>query len=69
MKKIVIFFIVSGFISSVFAMEWVCYRYVDGEATGGYVKVYADSKYEAEKKALKKYRDDLGYRTDYVKCK
>jgi len=44
-------------------------RYVDGEPTGGYVKVYADSKYEAEKKALKKYRDDLGYRTDYVKCK
>ena len=69
MKKLVFVLLVGGFISNVFASEWVCYRYVDGEATGGYVKVYANSKYEAEKKALKKYREELGYRTDYVKCK
>lgn len=70
MKKLIILgMLTSAFISNVFASEWICYRYVDGEATGGYVKVYTDSKYEAEKKALKKYRDELGYKTDYVKCK
>jgi len=69
MKKLIFVLLINAFFSNIFASEWICYRYVDGEPTGGYVKVYADSKYEAEKKALKKYRDDLGYRTDYVKCK
>jgi len=66
MKKLVLLGLVSSFM---FAVTLTCYRYVDGEATGGFVKVEAYSKYEAEKKALKKYIDDLGYKTDYVKCK
>ena len=49
--------------------KWTCYRYVDGKPTGGVVYVYANSKDEATKKAMKKYRDELRYRVDYVKCK
>jgi len=49
-------------------MKWTCYRYVDGQPTGGTVTVYADSKSEATEKALKKY-EKLGYRTDSVNCK
>ena len=69
MRKIILVVLVSGIFSSLFASKYICYRYVNGEATGGFVKVYADSKSEAEKKSLKKYRDELGYTTDYTKCK
>jgi len=69
MKKTIFFILLSGLSGSLFASEWTCYRYVDGGPTGGYIKIYADSKYKAEKKALDKYRDDLGYRIDYAKCK
>ncbi|WP_227429005.1 hypothetical protein [Psychrobacter sp. I-STPA6b] len=48
--------------------RYECARYVDNRPTGGYVKVYAESKEEAEQKALKKY-DEMGYRVDYVICK
>jgi len=68
MKKLLLL-ITLGLTINLFAMEWVCYRYVNGEPTGGYVKIDANSKSVAEKKALKKYREDLGYKTDYVKCK
>ena len=52
----------------VFAKSWDCYRYVDGKPTGGFVKVQADSKKEAEKKSEKKYKK-LGYSLDYTECK
>jgi hypothetical protein len=58
-----------GFASNyTFASTWVCYRYVNGEPTGGFIKVEADSKEEAEVKALKEYKK-LGYTLDDVKCK
>jgi len=69
MKKIVFVALVSGIFSNLFASKYICYRYVNGKSTGGYIKVYADSKSEAEKKSLKKYRDELDYTTDYTKCK
>jgi len=47
---------------------YICYRYVDGEPTGGFIKVKANSKEEAERKALREYREKLNMRTDYVKC-
>lgn len=46
-----------------------CFRYVDGQPTGGHVNVQASSKSEAEAKALAHYRDDLKKRTDSVNCK
>ena len=55
MRKLILVVLVSGIFSSLFASKYICYRYVNGEATGGFVKVYADSKSEAEKKSLKKY--------------
>ena len=45
-----------------------CYRYVDGSPTGGFVKVQASTKQEAEQKSLEKYKK-LGYKVDYTKCK
>ena len=65
MKKLVLLGLVSSFM---FASTWTCYRYVDSNPTGGFVKVEAYSKYEAEKKALRKYREELKYKTDFVKC-
>ncbi|WP_230656342.1 hypothetical protein [Psychrobacter sp. I-STPA10] len=47
--------------------SYECSRYVDGSPTGGHVKVVADSKSEAEQKAMQKYKE-LKLRTDYVKC-
>ncbi len=67
MKKIIIGMLVLG--SLVMASsKWTCYRYVNGSPTGGVVYVYANSKIEATKKALDKYKK-LNYRVDSVNCK
>ena len=68
MKKVAILISIVTLISLNASMTWTCYRYVDGGPTGGFVKVSANSKSEAVKKALEKYKK-LGYRFDYVKCK
>lgn len=49
------------------ASNYTCYRYVDGKPTGGFVKISADSKSEAEAKALAWYQKE-GMRVDYVVC-
>ena len=68
MKKISFILILLGLTSNAFANKYICYRYVDGQPTGGYLKIYTDSQSKAEKKALKKYKN-LEYSVDYVKCK
>ena len=69
MKKLIFASVVLfGMVSSAMASKWICYRYVDGSPTGGFVKIYTNSKSDAEKKAYKKYKK-LGYTLDYVKCK
>lgn len=68
MKKISFILILLGLVSNVFASKYICYRYIDGQPTGSFVKIYTDSEYKAEKKAVEKYKD-LGYNVDYVKCK
>jgi len=65
MAKGVILSILFG--SFLLADTWTCYRYVDGSPTGGFVKVQASSKQEAEQKSLKKYKK-LGFKVDYTKC-
>jgi hypothetical protein len=66
MKKIILVLTVLS--SFTFAAEWVCYRYVAGKPTGGFIKVTAETKQEANKKALEKYKK-LGYKIDSVNCK
>ena len=66
MAKVIIGIMVLG--SLLLADTWTCYRYVDGSPTGGFVKVQASNKQEAEQKSLKKYKK-LGYKVDYTKCK
>ena len=66
MTKIIIGSMLLG--SLLLADTWTCYRYVDGSPTGGFVKVQASSKQEAEQKSLEKYKK-LAYRVDYTKCK
>ena len=68
MKKIILALAIFA-TSLIASTKWTCYRYVDGKPTGGVVYVYANSKDEATKKALYKYRKELKYRVDYVDCK
>ena len=49
--------------------EYTCYKIVDGKITGSYVKVKAKDEKEAEKKAYKKYKEELGINVEGVKCK
>ena len=51
-----------------FATNFVCYRYVDGKPTGGFLNVKASSQEEAERISKEKYKK-LGYSLDYTKCK
>ena len=51
------------------ANQCTCYRYVNSKATGGFVKVWSDSKEEAEAKAVAKYRNEMGYEVDYCECR
>ena len=50
------------------SMKYECSRYVSGDYKG-FIKVVANNKSEAEKKAFKKYKNELKMRVDYVKCK
>jgi hypothetical protein len=68
MKKLAMTVVVLLAVQSAWAGKYVCYRYLGGKPTGGFVKVDADSREEAEKKSLEKYRK-LGYSLDYTKCK
>jgi len=56
------------------ADTYTCHRYKNHKPTGGHVKVEANSKSEANSKAMEKYRkmnDGLfgGFKADYVKCR
>lgn len=71
MKKVVLGLLVffgSVDIASASTYTYVCYRYVNGGPTGGFVKVQANSKSEAETKSFKKYKK-LGYSLDYTECR
>ena len=68
MKKSILLISVLA-VGAMASTKWTCYRYVDGKPTGGVVYVYANSKDEATKKALYKYRKELKYRVDSVNCK
>lgn len=53
------------------AMSYECYGYKDGKpvsALSSHVTVMADSKAEAEVKAIKKYEEN-GTKVDYVNCR
>ena len=65
MKKILVLVAAFGFLN---ASTWTCYRYVNGSPTGGFVKVSASSKQEAQQKAYEKYKK-LGYKFDSINCK
>ncbi len=54
--------------SSSFASTYECYRYVKGQPTGTWIKVKADSKSEAERKAYKQFKE-LGGRVDSANCR
>lgn len=49
-------------------MKYECNRYVGGDYKG-YTTVVADNKSEAEQKAYTKFKNELGKKVDYVKCK
>jgi len=69
MKKFLLVVGVIGVTNLLMASStWTCYRYLSGEPTGGFVKISADSKQEAEQKAYDKYKE-LGYNFDSVNCK
>lgn len=69
MKEVVLGLLVFfGSVNIASASTYVCYRYVNGSPTGGFIKVQANSKSEAEKKSFKKYKK-LGYSLDYTECK
>lgn len=68
MKKLLLASALFAFASTSFASTFTCYRYVNGEPTGTWIKVIADSKSEAESKAYARMKE-LGGRVDYAKCR
>jgi len=70
MKKIILNIVAIATILSVAnaSTKYECSRYVSGDYKG-FIKIVANNKNEAEKKALKKYKNELKIRVDYVKCK
>jgi len=70
MKKVMMLVVaVAGFSGVANAsMKYECNRYVHGEYQG-YTYVVANNKSEAEHKAYDKFKNDLGKKVDYVKCK
>jgi hypothetical protein len=50
------------------SIKYECSIYINGKYEG-FIKVVANSKDEAEKKAYIKYKNELKMRVDYVKCK
>lgn len=59
--------VLSASFPSFASMRYSCHRYVGGEWQDA-TYVSANSKNEAEAKALQKYHD-MGYKVDYVECK
>jgi len=58
------------FVSVVYAsLGWTCYNYVNGKATGGWISITANTRQEAEAKAVDHYRNELKLRSDYCKCR
>ena len=71
MKSLILGLIVSGLFFTNLAsasMSYECSRYVAGEYKG-YIKVSANNRKEAEKKAYLKYKNELDMKVDRVKCK
>ncbi len=70
MKKITLGLVVLVALSSMLnaSIKYECSRYVNGNYEG-FIKIVASNKDEAEKKAYKKYKNELKMKVDYVKCK
>ena len=67
-KSVIVFLVLAGLSGAAQAkLGYECSRYVNGEYQG-FVKVSADNKQEAERKAYEKYKK-LRLKVDYVKCK
>lgn len=67
-KSVIVFLVLAGLSGAAQAgLSYECSRYVNGEYKG-FIKVIADNKQEAERKAYEKYKK-LRLRVDYVKCK
>lgn len=56
------------FASMSYANTYTCYRYINGEPTGNWIKIKADSKSEARQKAFIRW-EELGVRADSCNCK
>jgi hypothetical protein len=68
MKKVLLgLALLVGLSSVVSAKTYKCYRYVNGEPVGNWVKVEADSKENAYSKAMEKFKD-LGVKADSTNC-
>ena len=70
MKKLILSSVAIATISSIAnaSIKYECSRYVGGDYKG-FIKVVANSKDEAEKKAYTKYKDELKMKVDHVKCR
>jgi len=70
MKKITLGLVALATFSSMSnaSMKYECSRYAGGDYKG-FIKVVANNKDEAEKKAYEKYKNELKLKIDYVKCK
>ena len=70
MNKLFLVALVAGIFASnaSASFKYECNRYVNGNYEG-FIMIYADNKAEAERKAYDKYKNKLGYKVDYVKCK
>lgn len=68
MNKMLIALMLLGFSSMSYATTYTCYRYVNGEPTGTWISVDANSKSEAESKAYARMKK-LGGQVDYAKCR
>ena len=70
MKKMILSLVAVATISSVAnaSLKYECSRYVNGSYQG-WTTVVANNKAEAEKKAYVKFKEKIGKKVDYVKCK
>ena len=70
MKRLLLSLVALATMSSVASasLKYECSRYVN-ENYQGWTIVIANNKSEAEQKAYVKFKEQLGKRVDYVKCK
>ena len=67
-KSAIVFLVLAGLSGAAQAgLSYECSRYLNGEYKG-FIKVTADNKQEAERKAYQKYRE-LRLKVDYVRCR